>query len=90
MFEGFPNSFIQAWMNHMPVLSINANPDEIITDYKLGFYSRNLKQLKEDLSILLNNKDLIKEMGINGRKYVENNHDINHILPEYIDLFNSI
>ncbi len=90
MFEGFPNSFLQAWMNHMPVVSINANPDETITNYKLGFYSRNLKQLKEDLSILLNNKDLIKEMGINGRKYVENNHDINNILPEYIHLFNLI
>jgi glycosyltransferase involved in cell wall biosynthesis len=90
MFEGFPNSFLQAWMNYMPVLSINANPDETITDYNLGFYSRNLKQLKIDLSILLNNQDLIKEMGINGRKYVENNHDINNILPEYIHLFNSI
>ncbi|WP_414468871.1 glycosyltransferase family 4 protein [Methanobacterium sp. ACI-7] len=90
MFEGFPNSFLQAWTNYMPVLSINSNPDEVITKYKLGYYSRNLEQLKEDLSILLNDDDLIKEMGINGRKYVENNHDINNILPEYIELFNLI
>ncbi|MGF7119273.1 glycosyltransferase family 4 protein [Methanobacterium oryzae] len=90
MFEGFPNSFLQAWMNYMPVVSINANPDETITDYNLGFYSRNLKQLKEDLTILLNDEDLIKEMGINGRKYVENNHDIENVLPNYIKLFNSI
>ncbi|MEN4017756.1 MAG: glycosyltransferase family 4 protein [Methanobacterium sp.] len=90
MFEGFPNSFLQAWMNYMPVVSINANPDDVITNYKLGFYSRNLKQLKEDLSTLLNNEDLITEMGINGRKYVEDNHDIKNILPEYIKLFDSI
>lgn len=90
MFEGFPNSFLQAWMNYMPVLSINANPDEIITNYNLGFYSRNLKQLKEDLSILLNNENLIKEIGINGRIYVENNHDIENVLSNYVKLFNSI
>jgi glycosyltransferase involved in cell wall biosynthesis len=90
MFEGFPNAFLQAWMNYMPVLSINANPDEVITNYKLGFYSRNLEQLKEDLSTLLDDDELIKEMGINGRKYVEKNHDIKNILPEYIELFNLI
>lgn len=90
MFEGFPNSFLQAWMNYMPVVSINANPDDLITNYKLGFYSRNLKHLKEDLSILLNNKDLIKEMGINGRQYVEKEHDIKNIIQKYIKLFESI
>lgn len=90
MFEGFPNSFLQAWMSYMPVVSINANPDEVITDYKLGFCSGSLKQLKEDLSILLNDKDLINEIGINGRKFVENNHNIENILHRYIQLFDSI
>jgi len=90
MFEGFPNAFLQAWMNYMPVISINANPDELITNYKLGYNSRNLKQLKEDLSLLLNNKELIKEIGVNGRKYVEKNHDIKNILLDYIQLFDSI
>ncbi len=90
MFEGFPNSFLQAWMNYMPVVSINANPDEVITDYKLGFCSGTLKQLKEDLSVLIHDETLIKEIGINGRKYVENNHDIKNVLPKYVQLFDFI
>lgn len=32
-------------------------------------------------------ENLRKEMGVNGRRYVEREHDINKIIKEYIELF---
>jgi glycosyltransferase involved in cell wall biosynthesis len=90
MFEGFPHAFIQAWMNYAPVISLNSDPDGILCRYKIGFHSKTFNQLVEDVKILLNNEKLREEMGVNGRKYVEREHDLTHIVHEYIKLFNRI
>jgi glycosyltransferase involved in cell wall biosynthesis len=58
LFEGFPNSFIQAWMNYTPVISLNADPDEIICDYALGFHSKTFDQMVRDIKTLLNDEQL--------------------------------
>ncbi len=90
MFEGFPHAFIQAWMHYVPVISLNADPDELICKNEVGFHSKTFDQLVEDVKILLNNKSLRDEMGRNGRKYVEREHDITHIAGEYVELFNRV
>jgi glycosyltransferase involved in cell wall biosynthesis len=89
MFEGFPNSFIQAWMNNIPVISL-VDPDGIISDNDMGFHSKNFENLREDLKILLEDDKLRVQMGQNGRQYVEKEHDIKNIIQEYIKLFESI
>jgi len=91
MFEAYPSyAIIQAWMNYAPVVSINDNSDEIMCKYNMGFQSKTLNQLIKDVRILLNNKALRDEMGLNGRKYVEREHSLYKIVKEYIKLFNNI
>jgi len=90
MFEGFPHAFIQAWMHYVPVVSLNADPDELLCKKGLGFHSKTFNQLVEDVKTLLKNEDLRKQMGENSRQYVENEHNITNIIREYIKVFENV
>ena len=90
MFEGFPHAFIQAWMNYTPVVSLNADPDELICTNKMGFHSKTFEQLIKDVKTLLKNEALIEGMSINGREYVEREHDITKIISKHIEVFKQV
>ena len=87
MFEGFPHAFIQAWMHYVSVVSLNADPDELICKNKMGFHSKTFDRLVEDVKILLKGEQLREEMGRNARQYVEKEHDLTKIIGKYIELF---
>ncbi|TFH47247.1 MAG: glycosyltransferase [ANME-2 cluster archaeon] len=88
--EGFPYAFIQAWMNYTPVVSLNSDPDGIIFKNRMGFHSKTFDQLVKDVKILLKDEALREEMGINGRKYVEREHDIKNIIGIHINIFKKL
>jgi glycosyltransferase involved in cell wall biosynthesis len=90
MFEGFPHAFIQAWMHYVPVVSLNADPDELLCKKGLGFRSKTFDQLIEDVKTLLHDEALREEMGVNGRKYVEREHDIVENIREYIKVLEHV
>jgi glycosyltransferase involved in cell wall biosynthesis len=88
--EGFPNTYLEAWGNYTPVITLDFDPDEIICNYKLGLHSKTFEKMIEDVKTLIKDDKLRKEMGINSRKYVEKKHDINKIVNEYEDLIKSL
>lgn len=90
MFEGFPNAFIQAWIHYMPVISLNADPDELICKKELGFHSNTFEQMVVDLKILLKDEQLRRRMGNNCRHYAEREHDIAKTIIKYIDVFTDV
>lgn len=62
-FEGFPNTFIQAWMNETPVLSLNVDPDDIIKTNGLGEHCRTLDTLWGAFDNWIHNKPKLMAKG---------------------------
>jgi glycosyltransferase involved in cell wall biosynthesis len=73
--EGFPNVFLEAWVNYTPVVSLNIDPDNVIKEYQLGFHSKDFEQMKKDINKLMQDNNLTETIAKNCRKYVEINHD---------------
>jgi len=87
--EGFPNTFLEAWMYYTPVISLNVDPDEVICKEKLGMHSKTFDKIIQDINNLMSENDLRKEMGVNARKYVEQNHDVKKIGDQFEELIKS-
>jgi len=81
--EGFPNTFLEAWVNGTPVVSLNIDPDDVISNERLGFHSKTYEQMLRDINTLITNDVLRKEMGMNAKKYVEQNHDVKKIADQF-------
>ena len=70
-YEGFPNTFIQAWMRAVPVVSLNVDPDALLTKGGLGFCSFSVDRLKHDVSVLVRNSSLRDEIGHRARSFAD-------------------
>lgn len=85
--EGFPQTFIQATMNGVPILSLNVDPDNILTENSCGFCCLgNMEMLSEKLRILMDDDALYREMSANAFRYAQENHDIRKNVKELLGL----
>lgn len=85
--EGFPNTFIQAAKNGVPILSLNVNPNNFLTEHQCGFYCQNdMELLKDNLLTLATDKALYQKMSANAYQYAKENHDIQLNTQKLLDL----
>lgn len=88
--EGFPVTFLEAWLQEVPVLSLAVNPEECITKYNMGRVSGSFDKLVTDCEELLSNPEELKEIGKQGFEYVKENHDIRKIAAQVIKTLENV
>jgi glycosyltransferase involved in cell wall biosynthesis len=73
-FEGFPNTFLEAWSVGTPVVSLGIDPGNVIKREGLGFVSGKLQQAIHDVRTLLNSAETFDAVSRRTRAYIENVH----------------
>ena len=80
--EGFPNSFLQAWVRGVPVISY-FDPDGLIASEGLGVSVNAQDQFDEALASLLQRDDERQSIGRHARQFVISRYSSQAIVHEY-------
>jgi glycosyltransferase involved in cell wall biosynthesis len=81
--EGFPNTFLEAWLSGTPVVSLQVDPDGVIQRHGLGFHSESFSRMVEDVRTLLENPALRQTMGDRCRDYVLRHHTTDQAIARF-------
>lgn len=88
-FEGFPNTFLEAWSHGLPILS-TFDPDSIIQTHGLGQVFSDVKAMSAAIRSLTASPERYEEMSRNALRYFHENHRTEAVQPRYEEVFNRV
>lgn len=83
--EGFSNTFIQAWMRQVPVVSLMVDPDGLIAAQRLGLVGDSYDSLVRNVRMLIGDAELREAMGRHARAYASKTYSMGNA-EQLIDL----
>ena len=87
--EGFPNSFLQAWVRGVPVVSF-FDPDHLIERHNLGYAVSNLREMAKYTYAFLKDEQARLSVGAIARSFVIDHYSPLTVARTYIRLFGKL
>jgi glycosyltransferase involved in cell wall biosynthesis len=86
-YEGFPNTFIQAWMREVPVVSLHIDPDDVLERQRIGIHAGTEELLADAVRTLVAEPVKRTEYGTRARQHAEMRHSLDNVrfLAELFD-----
>ena len=85
--EGFPNTFLQAWSNSIPVIS-TVNPSDVITEHNLGSVVEDEINFQQQIKSFLEDQKMYDEVSSSIKRYFRNHHDADSVYEKFISWIN--
>ncbi|WP_321491598.1 glycosyltransferase family 4 protein [uncultured Desulfobacter sp.] len=87
-FEGFPNTFIEAAVKQCPVLSLNSDPNQMLSVHGGGqFCNGDFEAMRRCLKLLLNDKNKLRNLGKRNFDYALRFHRIDSAVSQLDKIF---
>ncbi len=86
-YEGFPNTFLEAWRYETPVVSLYFDLDGLLEEKCGGILAGDTENLVTAVNELSSDTSLRVELGSAGRKYMKNNFSLTKVVDLYEEAF---
>jgi glycosyltransferase involved in cell wall biosynthesis len=85
-YEGFPNTFIEAWSHGLPIVS-TFDPDNLITEHGLGKAATDAASLVKGIRFFMENPKEWEAASLRARKYFLHNHMVDEVMARFEQVF---
>jgi glycosyltransferase involved in cell wall biosynthesis len=79
LFEGFANTFIQAWMRDVAVVSLHVNPDGVFDREGVGIHAGSEEELVRAVRLLIADAPLRSGYVLRGQRYAAQSHSMQNV-----------